>query len=145
MENNRDTKAITIGNGNNKKINGKCKFITVKGSQCKATPLRNEDYCYFHSEQVREVRGKIELDKGLTHIKKYLARLILDVRRGKVEATNANAIANLCDKLVKCIEKEEIIDQIKEIRERVNSRTPIQAHPDADCVVDLELPEKLDS
>ena len=99
----------------------RCKQIKSNGEQCKAIGKRETGLCAVHSGSVPRLNTKIDPDQGVVHIKKYLVRLMLDTRQGKIKPQTTNAIANLIDKLLKChelIETEAKIDEIKAMLEQ---------------------------
>ena len=109
---------------NNRKESLKCKHIKSNGQQCKALASKKTGLCAVHAGSVPRLGTKIDPDKGIVHIKKYLVRLMIDTRKGKVSPMVANSISNITDKLIKCheiIDTDEKIKELRELLERKNS------------------------
>jgi len=105
-----------------------CITIKQNGERCKA--LAGKDgYCAVHSGSVPRLNTKIDPDQGVVHIKKYLVRLMLDTRQGKIKPQTTNAIANLIDKLLKCHELIETEVKIEEIMKALNEIKENNTYP----------------
>ncbi len=83
----------------------KCLHTKEDGSLCKAIARRDTGFCNIHSGFVPANGGKIDLEEGGAEgVRKFLAAVARDLRRGKIKSHDANALANVCDKILKCNE-----------------------------------------
>jgi hypothetical protein len=111
----------------------RCKHILENGKQCRATPQRNKDYCYFHDPDTKD-RFLMSSQKGgeskknvdsqsLESIKletpkdvvTLLAKTISELRAGKIEVRAANAIACLSNVLLRAFQYSDIDAKVSEI------------------------------
>jgi hypothetical protein len=87
----------------------KCLHTKEDGSPCKAIARRDTGFCNIHSGFVPANEGKIDLEEGGAEgVRKFLAAVARDLRKGKIKSHEANALANVCDKILKCNEYLEL-------------------------------------
>ena len=97
-----------------RKFLGQCKHIKQDGQRCRAIANKETGLCSIHSGLVPRLEGDIDLEGGVVHVRKFLARVAMLLKKGKIKANDANAIANLCDKVLKC---HQYIDEKRELAE----------------------------
>ena len=98
-----------------------CTQIKKNGQQCRALANRKTGLCAVHSGSVPRLNTEIDLSKDLISVRKFLARTAMSLKRGKIKANDANALANLCDKLIKIhqmVEMEAKLDAMKAMIEQ---------------------------
>jgi hypothetical protein len=87
----------------------KCLHTKEDGSLCKAIARRDTGFCNVHSGFVPANEVKIDLEEGgVEGVRKFLAAVARDLRNGKIKSHDANALANVCDKILKCNEYLEL-------------------------------------
>lgn len=99
----------------------KCKFIKSDKTRCNAEAIKQDDYCFWHSEKTREKRGKAVIEGGLSPKRNYgredeikiakasdvlqlIEQTINDLRRNKTSTRIANATGYLAGIALKVIE-----------------------------------------
>ena len=100
---------------NQKKEPLRCSRIKTNGQRCRAIANRNTGLCAVHGGLVPRLETEIDLSKDLVSVRKFLARTAMALKRGKIKANDANALANLCDKLIKIHQMIEMEERLKEM------------------------------
>jgi hypothetical protein len=115
----------------------KCEFVKPDGSPCRATPMKNSKFCYFHSPNIEESKKRESNSKGgkvgkTTHKKPLepfalqkaedimglLENTINNVRLGDMDTKIANCIGYLSSQMMKIFEIDSIekrLDKLEEI------------------------------
>ena len=118
-----------------RKFLGQCKHIKKDGTRCRAIANKETGLCSIHSGLVPRLEGEIDLSEGIISIRKFLSRTAMALKRGRIRPNDANALANICDKLLKC-------HQMTELEEKVAYLTKLyQARIGKGDYEDLELIE----
>jgi hypothetical protein len=87
------------------------------GTPCNAIAGKN-GYCSVHSGCRPQLQRKIDLEGGFDQIKKFLARVAMDLKRGRIKAHDANAFVNLCN----CLLRIEELQEVKRALDRLQQR-----------------------
>lgn len=112
-----------------------CKYIKKNGEQCKAMSLKNDDYCFWHSQKIKEKRSKalksggkakknysIDFDKweyeSTQSLISLLELLINKTIKGEIPTKVSNSVAYLTNILLSII-KERDLEQRLEVIEHV--------------------------
>ena len=112
----------------------KCTAIKKDGTPCNAI-ANSTGYCVAHREYIHGGSNvKNRLDQGNVHIKVFIARLIMSMKKGKIEPNVGNAIINGCKTLIEInnIEREDAL--FKELMDRVNKSTGNKQLQDVDVI-----------
>ena len=105
---------------------------------CKAKALKNDEYCYFHSETTKDQRAKsskkggsrkrtniadIEID-SVADLKQILADAINDLRRSKVGVVGrTRAIGYLAGVMIEAIDKSDIEARIDALERKFEAES----------------------
>jgi hypothetical protein len=116
-----------------------CEFIKENGEKCNALSIKNDKYCFAHSNnpEIIEKRKEAKILGGLNGRKQMLKpskefievktpkdtlllleKTINDVRQNKIAVNQANCIGYLCNIITKIFEQEQLETRIA-ILERV--------------------------
>jgi hypothetical protein len=87
------------------------------GTPCKAIAGKS-GYCSVHSGFKPQLQRKIDLEGGFDQIKKFLARVGMDLKRGNINPNTANALVNVANSLLKLEEMIEVKRALDYMRER---------------------------
>ena len=138
-----------------------CRFVRDDGSPCRSAPMRDEEYCFWHSpahaEEVDEARrlGGLRRRKERTVAGAFefggLAT-VADIRRLLEVATIATlslensvarsrTLAYLAQSALKCLEVGELEDRLALLEAAVRGR---EVSPASDFDLDLDLDEDLE-
>lgn len=119
-------------------VKRQCEFIKDSGERCKAKPVSDSKFCFFHdpnkSEEQKMARQKggyarrsatlpknmpeFEI-KGAEEVVRLLSVTINQVRRGELDPRVANAVGYLSGIILKANEQGEIEKRLKQIEEIV--------------------------
>lgn len=110
----------------------KCQYVKPDDSQCKANSVRGDEFCFWHSEQMKNQRNQAVMDGGLSpkrnygrddeisisntqDVMKLIVETINDLRGNKVSTRNANAIGYLASVALKTIEQGVLEKRLEEV------------------------------
>lgn len=104
----------------------RCEFIKENGKQCRANSLKDDKFCFSHSEKTKEEKKKAVSKGGSSKLKKILKDPVLvenqndlkdvlvetinELRVKNMSVHNANAIGYLSNTLVKILPQSEKLD-----------------------------------
>ena len=108
----------------------KCKFIKSDKSVCKAEAIQNDEFCFWHSEKMREKRqvatseggrnpknnngNQEEISiKSTNDILMLLEQTMNDLRRNKTSTRIANALGYLSGICLKAIEQGDLAKRLE--------------------------------
>lgn len=118
----------------------KCKYILKNGNQCRATPQKNSDFCYFHNPSTNNEHFLSSKKGGSTKKKRIinslefirleeskdvvtlLTKTIQELRGEKIDVRVANAIGHLSNILLKAYELTSINSKVDELKSVLNLR-----------------------
>jgi len=107
-----------------RKFLGQCSALRKDGQRCRAIANKETGLCSIHGGLVPRLEGDIDISKDLVSVRKFLARTAMSLKRGKIKANDANALANLCDKLIKVyqlMEGEAKLDEMRRLMDEYMS------------------------
>ena len=70
---------------------------------------------------VPRLEGEIDLTESLTQTKKFLGRIAMELKRGRMKSTDVNALTQVCNTLLKILEMEEVLKYLDETKEKMKS------------------------
>ena len=123
-----------------RKFLGQCTHIKKDGNRCRAIANKETGLCSIHAGLVPRLEGDIDLSEGVVSVRKFLARTAMALKRGKIKANDANALANLCDKIIKCHQLVELEGKIEHLTRVFQDYQKLPQA--ADDMIYLELEEE---
>ena len=119
-------------------------FKKYDGEGCKASALRNDDFCFTHctNPKIVEYREKVNAEGGQNAHKEYapfptekdlilestsdvtkiIGKLVKEVREGKISERRANCIGFLLNIAIKSLEKDGIEKRLIHIEDAISNR-----------------------
>lgn len=114
-----------------------CKATRAGGGRCRAKPLLNGEFCFWHDPsqvRARKAAGSKGGSKGriktlpddtpdlradnADRIVKLLSRTINQTLKGEIDPKVANAVGYLSGVILRAKEQGDLLDRIKEVEER---------------------------
>ena len=102
----------------------KCQFIKTNNKRCNANAIKEDGYCFWHSEKTREQRGVAVMTGGKSPKRNYeneevslrstndvielIEKTVNELRRNKTSTRIANAIGYLAGISLKAIEQSDL-------------------------------------
>ena len=104
-----------------RKFLGQCNHIKKDGNRCRAIASKESGLCSIHSGLVPRLEGEIDLTESLTHVKKFLGHIAMQLKRGRMKSTDVNALTQVCNTLLKIFEMEEVLKYLEDTKEKMKS------------------------
>jgi hypothetical protein len=113
----------------------RCEYKNDEGLQCNAHALRDEKFCYFHSDFGKLMESTSKGGSANKRIQKPLkavaiknskdlvgliAITINELRKGKIEAREANCIGYLSGHFLKAYDNAELVKRLEKLEEIAN-------------------------
>ena len=83
---------------------GQCNHIKTDGNRCRAIANKETGLCSIHSGLVPRLEGEIDITASLTQTKKFLGRIAMELKRGRMKSSDVNALTQVCNTLLKIFE-----------------------------------------
>jgi len=111
-----------------------CTHIKSDGQRCGAIAGKKTGLCCVHSGFKPRLNTKLEIDKGHVHIKIFIARLIHQIRKGKVSPPIGNSIIHACKLLLEISNFEREDRMFREYMNRIAKNQGTKKITDLDCL-----------
>lgn len=117
----------------------RCKFIKSNKKQCGANAMKNSDFCFSHNPKTKRAKQLAVIKGGKSPKRNYnplppvkltdnksvanlLARVINEVRQGKIDRRVANCIGYLSGHLIKALEISDLEKRVAEMERIISEK-----------------------
>lgn len=138
-----------------------CRYVREDGSPCRSAPMKDEDFCFWHSpahadeaddarrlgglrrRKERAVAGAYEFGglATVSDIRRLLEVATIDTLALENSVARSRTLAYLAQSALKCLEVGELEDRLALLEAAVRARG---LSPEADFDLDLDLEEDPD-